>query len=301
MRFLDVKTDYAFKKVFGSNESKDILISFLNSICEFNIVDLEIVDPYNIPMLKGMKDTYVDVKAKLDNKKTIIIEMQVLNHEGFEKRVLYNAAKNYSTQLDKNERYNLLNPVIAITITDFNMFETSKHITYFKLLEKEEFIEYSGDIELIFIELPKFKKDIQECRSIQDRWIYFIKNAGSLEYLPKSLDKEIQKALQIVNEANLTRDELELQYKRKEFIIIQKTAVSKAKEEGIKEGIEKGIKEGIKEGIEKGIKEGEIKKSIEIAKNLLKNKIDDEIIQISTGLSKDEIEKIKANCNNGKN
>jgi len=114
MNFLDVRTDYAFKKVFGSEESKNILISFLNALIYFEsdikIKDLTIVDPYNIPMIKGIKDTFVDVKALLDNDTKVIIEMQVLNHKGFEKRVLYNAAKNYSIQLDKKERYHLLNP-----------------------------------------------------------------------------------------------------------------------------------------------------------------------------------------------
>ncbi len=69
MNFLDVKTDFAFKKVFGSADSKDILLIFLNAVIEFpqqqKIKDLTIVDPYSIPMLKGMKDTYVDVKAVL--------------------------------------------------------------------------------------------------------------------------------------------------------------------------------------------------------------------------------------------
>ena len=67
MKFLDIKTDFAFKKVFGSADSKDLLISFLNATIDFEnnrkIEDLTIVDPYNIPMLKGMKDTFVDVKA----------------------------------------------------------------------------------------------------------------------------------------------------------------------------------------------------------------------------------------------
>ncbi|MEA1920311.1 MAG: Rpn family recombination-promoting nuclease/putative transposase, partial [Campylobacterota bacterium] len=107
MQFLDVRTDYAFKKVFASEESKEILISFLNSIIYQNstkkIQELTIVDPYNIPMLKGMKDTFVDVKANLNDGTKVIIEMQVLNHAGFEKRVLYNAAKNYSVQLNKSE------------------------------------------------------------------------------------------------------------------------------------------------------------------------------------------------------
>ncbi len=126
MNFLDIKKDFAFKKVFGSEGSKDILINFLNSVITFEnnlkIQSLTIVDPYNIPMLKGMKDTYVDVKAELDNNSQVIIEMQVLNHEGFEKRVLYNVAKKYSTQLKKGEKYHLLNPVIALTITDFELF-----------------------------------------------------------------------------------------------------------------------------------------------------------------------------------
>jgi predicted transposase/invertase (TIGR01784 family) len=126
MKFLDVKTDFAFKKVFGSNESKDLLINFLNSVISFEdgnkIQSLTIVDPYNIPMLKGMKDTFVDVKAVLDNGHHVIIEMQVLNHEGFEKRILYNAAKKYSAQLKKGEAFHALNPVIALTITDFELF-----------------------------------------------------------------------------------------------------------------------------------------------------------------------------------
>src|SRR5665647_750411 len=164
MKFLDVKTDFAFKKVFGSEGSKDILISFLNSLVLFSenevITDLIIVDPYQIPLIKGMKDTYVDVKAKLSNGTTVIIEMQILNVQGMEQRILYNAAKAYSTQLVQGERYHLLNPVIALTITDFVMFaETNDCKSSFCLKEKERLVEYNGDIELIFIELPKFNKN----------------------------------------------------------------------------------------------------------------------------------------------
>ena len=138
MNFLDVKTDYAFKKVFGSENSKEILISFLNALVYTDkrnkIKDLVIVDPYNIPMIKGVKDTFVDVKAVLDDDTKVIIEMQVLNHKGFEKRVLFNAAKNYSVQLNKSQEYHLLNPVIALSIVDFVMFEESQNvINHFKL------------------------------------------------------------------------------------------------------------------------------------------------------------------------
>ena len=249
MKFLDVKTDFAFKKVFGSTDSKDILISFLNSVIEFDnkqkITDLTIVDPYSIPLLKGMKDTFVDVKAELSDKSRVIIEMQVLNHEGFEKRILYNAAKNYSIQLKKGDAYHLLNPVIALTITDFILFDNSPElINNFKLLEKKQFIEYSDDIELIFIELPKFIKTEEELETIQDKWIYFIKNAGDLNYIPDNLEQELEKAFNVANEAGLSEEELELQHKKKDWIYIQKSSIELATKTGLQQGLEQGLQQG---------------------------------------------------------
>jgi predicted transposase/invertase (TIGR01784 family) len=288
MQFLDVKTDYAFKKVFGSDGSKNILKSFLNSVIEFEnnqkIKDLEILDPYNIPVLKGMKDTFVDVKARLENDTIVIIEMQVLNHDGFEKRVLYNMTKNYSQQLQKGEQYHLLNPVIALTIVNFEMFEYEKYKSNYILLEKEEFTKYSGDVELIFIELPKFNKTLEECKDIEDKWLYFIKNSEDLSVIPKNCENEIKDAYEIANTANFTLDELELQRKRKEFIYIQRNSIEKAK----REGLEQGLQEGLEQGLEQGAKD----KQIEIAKNLL-DVLDIDTISIKTGLSIEEISDIK--------
>jgi len=285
MHFLDVKTDYAFKKVFGSEESKDILISFLNAIIyeksDLQITDLTIVDPYNIPMIEGMKDTYVDVKAVLNNNTKVIIEMQVLNVASFEQRILYNAAKNYSIQLSEGENYKLLNPVIALTITDFIMFdEFKKYESRFKLIEKEQLVEYSDDIELIFVELPKFNKEYSELTSIKEKWIYFIQNAGSLEYIPENISPDIEDAFKIVNTACMSAEELEAQHKRKDFIYLQKSSQEKARAEGL----EQGKAEGKAEGLEEGAKQ----KAIEIAKNLL-DVLDDVTIAHKTGLSEEEV------------
>lgn len=255
MQFLDVKTDFAFKKVFGSENSKEILLSFLNAVIKFDdnsiIIDVQIVDPYNIPLLKGMKDTYVDVKAILDNNSKVLIEMQVLNHPGFEKRILYNAAKNYSTQLLKNDQYHLLNPIIALTIVDFVMFEDiNKVVSKFKLIEKEHFISYSNDLEMIFIELPKFNKELPELAGITDQWIYFIKNAGSLEYIPDTMPQPIHCAFEISNIAGFTEEELELQRKRKEFIYIQNSSVTYAEERGEKRAKSQMVQAMLKAGLE---------------------------------------------------
>ena len=258
MKFLDVKTDFAFKKVFGSDGSKAILLSFLNAFDFFGgqqtIVDLTIVDPYQIPLIKGMKDTYVDVKAKLSNGTSVIIEMQVLNVHGLEQRILYNAAKAYSTQLLEGQHYHLLNPVIALTITDFVMFkDTSNYKSSFRLIEKEQLIEYSGDIELVFIELPKFTKSESELNNIIEKWIYFIQNSGSLAYIPDTLSQspEIAQAFTIANEAGLSATELELQWRRKDFIYLQRDSIILAAEQGEARGMEKGMEKARRKAAKK--------------------------------------------------
>ena len=184
MSFIDPKTDFAFKKIFGSANSKDILISFLNAILyEANpvIEDLEILDPYLAPKIKGVKNTYLDVKAKIGGTKTVIIEMQVLNVESFDKRILYNATKAYSVQLKSGENYDLLNPVIALTITNFEMFEHLETvISRFCIKEKNNQIDYLADqLEFVFVELPKFDKTLEELETLTDKWIYFMKTARS--------------------------------------------------------------------------------------------------------------------------
>ena len=296
MRFLDVKTDYAFKKVFGSKDSVPVLISFLNAILDYQgknkISDLEIVDPYQIPLLRGMKDTYVDVKAQLANGKQVIIEMQVLNVKGFEKRILHNAAKQYSQQLKKGENYQLINPVIALTFTDFRMFDDTKdYISHFRLIERKRFIEYTDDVELIFVELPKFNKPLEALDNIKDKWIYFLKNAGDLDYIPETLaDPCIKNAFETVNEAGMTAEELELQEKRYDFIRIQKGSVELAEEKGL----EKGRVEGREEGLEKGREEGQKTAQLKIALNLL-DLLDDKTIAEKIGLSIEEVMALRSN------
>ena len=213
--FINPKTDFAFKKIFGSQQSTDILISFLNAILydgAETIVDLEIIDPYQSSRIQGLKDSFLDVKAKLCDRTTVIIEMQVLNVVGFEKRVLYNAAKFYATQLDIGDGYTLLSPVIALTIVDFELFPKSeKVISTFGLREKEEMTSYCDDIELIFIELPKFKKSLDALNSLSDKWIYFLSNANKLQSVPSTMSQEpaIEHAFRVAEQSQLSREELE--------------------------------------------------------------------------------------------
>jgi predicted transposase/invertase (TIGR01784 family) len=250
MVFINPKTDFAFKKIFGSTDSKDILISFLNALlyeAEPTIEDLEIIDPYSASKVRGLKDTYLDVKAKITGNQTVIIEMQVLNVAAFEKRVLYNAAKVYSTQLKTGEGYSKLNPVIALTITDFEMFANYEDvISHFVFKEKQKLFDYpTNELEMVFVELPKFQKELDELETLTDKWIYFMKNTNSLETVPETMGTvpEIQKAFSIANEANLSYQELEDLEKREMFIEDQRGAIIKGIQEGIAQGITQGQQE----------------------------------------------------------
>lgn len=97
MKFVDVTNDVAFRKIFGNENRKEVLISFLNAVLllqnEKKIVSVDILTPYQLPELKGGKVTIVDVKAKDQNNKNYIVEMQIAEVDGFDKRVLYYASK----------------------------------------------------------------------------------------------------------------------------------------------------------------------------------------------------------------
>ncbi|HBR72478.1 MAG TPA: transposase, partial [Cyanobacteria bacterium UBA11159] len=232
------------------------------------IKDLEIINPNLPPVLPGLKDTYLDVKAKLLDGTIVIIEMQVLNVESFGKRVLYNAAKTYAFQLESGQSYGMLKPVIALTITDFKMFAKSDRlVSRFIYKEKNTNFEYTdNNIELVFVELPKFIKELAQLETITDKWIYFMKYARSLTEIPETMDSipAIHKAFEIANQANLSREEREEIEKREMFVYDQQGAISLGRRE----------------------------EKLEIARKLLAL-LDNETISQTTGLSVDEVQNLR--------
>ena len=283
MIFIDPKTDFAFKKIFGSEQSRGILTSFLNGIPYAGnsiIQDLIILDPYQAPRILGIKSSYLDVKARLSNGNWVIIEMQVLNVEGFEKRVLYNATKTYSAQLNKGDDYEILSPVIALTITDFEMFDDiDRPISWFVLKEKESSVEYPiSDLELVFVELPKFKVPLDSLETLTDKWIYFLQNAKDLSAVLDSMGSvaEIRQAFDIANQAGLTREELDLIERQLMYIQDQRGALTYVTRVAREQGLEQGLEQGRQD----------MQRSI--AQNLLQT-LDNAAINQITGLTLDEI------------
>ena len=214
MRFVNIKNDVAFRKIFGNENRKEVLISFLNAVLllqeNHKIVNVDILTPYQLPDLKGGKVTIVDVKAKDQNDKTYIVEMQVAEVDGFDKRVLYYASKSYSAQIDRGDQYENLNPTYFIGILDFEVTKNPSYINRHKIIDTETNENYLKDIEFNFIELPKFNKKENELESIIDQWVYFIKNVENLDVIPENLiDEGLKSAYEGADKHNWTKAELE--------------------------------------------------------------------------------------------
>jgi predicted transposase/invertase (TIGR01784 family) len=211
MKFVDPKTDIAFKKIFGNEQHKNVLIEFLNEILQLDylIVDVSILNGYQAPKIKDLKESLLDIRAKDQQGHEFIVEMQVEKDISFYKRAIYYSSKAYSQQLKKVEQYHRLKPVIFLGILDFTIFDhdnpTSRHL----ILNQENQHHDLKDLEFNFVELPKFIKTEAELESVSDKWLYFIKNADNLERVPVNANTEALKtAYQIANQYTWNAEDL---------------------------------------------------------------------------------------------
>jgi len=282
MKFADPRTDFAFKKIFGNEQAKDVLISFLNAVLHLDqahaIVDVTLLDPYEAPKTKYLRSSFLDVKCLDVRGVTFVVEMQVAYVAGFEKRVIYNASKTYANQLVKGELYPKLNQVISINILDFILFDDFRH--YLSCHEMREKITgncYLDEIRYYFIELPKFTKTEEELETSIEKWIYFLKYAGELEVIPEKLDEPVfHHAFALANRANMTPKELEAYEASMTVMLDERGRIEGAYEMGEKEGE----------------KSGAIRKAREIAMTMRKRNMDSGVIADLTGLEVEEIEKL---------
>lgn len=318
---INPRVDLAFKKLFGVEENKDLLISLLNSIVseEDQIDEIELLNPYNERNFKKDKLTVLDVKARNKHNKThFLVEMQLADEISYHKRGLYSWARVYSNQLSSGEDYENLTRTIAIHILNFTFIdygktkgwvksEPNKYHHRFVLSDKETRVEVFKDIEIHTIELNKFEAiDAKELahvlpkiKDMLDKWVTVLTKFELLNVkdLPCEInDFEIKKALKAMQEMNLTKDERELYNNHLDFLRIEKGAFMKRFMEGESKGKAEGRAEGRAEGLAEGLAEGEAKgkaeEKIEIARNLLKKGMGKIDISSVTGLSLLEIEEL---------
>jgi len=214
MKFVDVKNNIAFSKIFGNENRKETLISFLNAVLDFHgdqrISQVSILNPYQLPKLKGGKVTIIDVKATDQAGRTYIVEMQIGDIDGFEKRVLFYSSKSYSDQIKRADFYRKLRPVIFVGILDFEHTQNKNYISRSQVRDIETGEQTIKDMEFTFIELPKFTKELADLKTLIEKWVYFIKNAESLEVVPENINDEgLKSAYEEANIQTWTQEELD--------------------------------------------------------------------------------------------
>ncbi len=290
MIFLSPRTDIAFKKVFGNAQHTNILINFLNNILELNpgnrIVTVVITDPNNQPETVHSKFSIVDIACTDEKNAHYIIEMQVLNRQDFIERCQYYVSVALSRQVQRGDDYIKINPVIFIGIVNFNLLESPEYFSHHKTLNIKTGEHALKHSEYHFIELPKFEKSIDQLENDCDKWVYFLKNAETLNAVPTELKKPtaMRDAFEILEQAKWTNKELDeynrdLELQREKFVYTD-TA------------LQDGLKKGEIIGIEKGKKDGKQEKAIEIARELL-DVLDVETIARKTKLTTSEVEELK--------
>lgn len=296
MERITPKVDIAFKKIFGVEENKDLLISLINSIVSEGdqVADLTLLNPYNPKNFRTDKLSILDIKAKGVDGKRFNIEIQISDEGDYDKRALYYWAKLYTEQLQIADDYSMLSKAIGIHILNFtSIVGAEKYHNIFHVTEKESGQAYFKDLELHTIELKKFTSDSREdlndiiakVKTSLDMWTAFLTRNDLLnpENLPEKLNnRNLKKALNVLNVINFSTEERDAYEDRLKWLRIENNTLKKVKEEGIAQGIEQGLTKGIAQGIE------------QTAINMLKAKLDDKLIASVTGLSAQQILKIKS-------
>lgn len=334
-KYMNLMADWAFKRVFGSEDNKECLITFLNGLFEgeFRIKDVKFQNTEQICHNKYERGVIFDVKCITEDGRHIIVEMQKREQKFFVDRALFYSAKAITSQAKRGEWDYHLAPVYTICFMNFKaetslpqQFRTdvglgvlneeihkggtssqkssSKNPQTFRFSS----LKYGFEkVRIVYLQLPFFKK--KECVSIFDCWIYVIKNMerlidmpfvkkypvfrmlaeiGDLRKLSPEDREKYDEDIKVMRDLYATRKfELEKQEAR------MKKAMQKATAKGLAKGLAEGRAEGRVEGRIEGRIEGRNSRSLEIAKNLLSLGVAEDVILHSTGLSAEELAKMK--------
>ena len=269
-RYISLLTDFGFKRIFGTAINKDLLICFLNSLFDGKQVvkDVSYLNPEHVGDVYTDRKAIFDVYCEGENGEKFIVEMQNAYQTYFKDRSLF-----YST-FPIREQAALLN-------FDMNeeAFEKEKIRHSVQLCDTATHKVFYDKLELIYVEIAKFNKSLEELETLYDKWLYALKNLYKLTQRPKELcDKVFDRLFEEAEIAKFTPQEL------------REYETSKIAYRDIKNSVDTAKREGIAEGMEKGME----KKSHEIAKKMLTKGMDEATVMEITGLPAELIQQLKA-------
>jgi len=255
---IDRTNDYAFKRIFGSKDTKDILLSFLNATLMpgpgEELTDLTLTDRELDPEHLKNRALRLDVLARTTSGEIIDLEVQVVNEHNIDRRTLYHWARLYYGQILGGGEFKDLHRTIAINVLNFDWFTTDQRYHHvFHVREDESGEILCNHLELHFLEIRKFRKLNRPPQNTLERWLVYLGNAGG-EEMQAIADKEpaIKRALTV--EEIFWRDQEERRYyqMRQDGLLDYRSELSAVRQEGLEEGIEKGIEKTARAAMRKG-------------------------------------------------
>lgn len=292
-RYLNPYTDFGFKKLFGEEANKDLLIDFLDSLLPLHhrIGTLEFRNGESLGFSSADRRAVFDIFCQAKSGERFIVEMQKAKQLYFKDRSLFYLSRPIVEQAVRGDWDFRLAAVYLIGILDF---EYDEGVEKRKFMREVQLKDQDGEVfydklRLKFLQMPLFDKTESELVSQEDKWYYFLKNLEHFERIPSILQEPIfEKAfhtaeLSEMNPTDRTRYETDLQIYRDNMAVLKTAHV---------EGFAEGKIEGLAEGRTKGRTEGETNKALEIARNMKKDGFSAEQIAKYTGLSPKEIKRL---------
>ncbi|MCI5207602.1 MAG: Rpn family recombination-promoting nuclease/putative transposase [Candidatus Electrothrix sp. ATG2] len=283
-RYINLFTDYGFKKIFGEEPNKNLLLDFLNELLREEQGEIR-----DLTYLKTeqLGDTHIDRKAIFDlyceneRGEKFIVELQKSKQNFFKDRALYYSTFPIREQAERGDWNFKLKAVYTVAILDFVFDEDKNQLDKYRYDVKLSDIDtnrvFYDKLTFIYLEMPKFTKSLEELTTRFDKWLYVIRNLNRQERLPESLREEVFEQLFATAEiARFTPDQVRSYEKSLKYYRDLKNSLDTAFDEGKEEGREIGIAENQREIVIRGLKQG----------------LEKTIIGDLTGLSLEAIEKI---------
>ena len=277
-KYINPFTDVGFKRIFGQELSKPLLLDFLNSLFEGekHIVNLTFLDKEQPALFEEDRSLIYDIYCETDEGEKIIVEMQNKSQPFFKNRSIYYVSESIARQGERGSSWNYeIDSVYLVAFLNFSPLDFKKQFrTDVVLAEKDTKEQFSDKLRMIYLQLPLFKKEAEECENQVERWIYLLKNMETLNRLPWAAQSAVFKKLESIADVSaMTRAE-RLQYD--EALKKYRDTIS--------------VFEGVRmEGRMEGRVEGSLKEKIAIASNLRSMGMSISDISKATGLQEEEI------------
>ena len=302
-RYINPLTDFGFKRIFGTPFNSDLLVDFLNAVLagEHIVKDVKYNNSEKFGTNEAERKAVFDVYCTTEDGSRIIVEMQNVYQSFYKDRSIYYSTFPITEQAKRGNWNYELRDVYTIGILNFTFPEDKKSdsgvFREVKLMDIKRKEVFYDKLTYIYVELANFNKEIEECTTLLDKWLFCLKNMSNLLERPSELQGRVfEKLFKTAEIAKFKPLELKA-YEQSIYAYRDiKNGIDTAKKEGIeqgrKEGFQQGHEKGIAQGRVEGIATGEAKANINNARKTKRLGVSDDIIRQVTGLSKEEIARL---------